>query len=57
MFKVMFVDVVVELGLNDSGGVFLEALWGERVERKYWARSVRGVVGGQAVNASCGRTT
>ncbi len=23
------------------------ALWGERVVRKYWARSVRGMVGGQ----------
>ncbi len=58
MFEVMLVYVVVEFGLNNGGGVFfmqLWALWGERVERKYWARSVQGMVGGQAVAASCGR--
>ncbi len=58
VFKVIFIDVVVEFGLNDDGGLFLYAapgLWGERVERKYWARFVQGVVGGQAVAASCGR--
>jgi len=31
------------------------ALWGERVVRKYWARSVRGVVGGQDDAAMFGR--
>jgi hypothetical protein len=58
VFKVMFVDVVVEFGLNNSGGVFfmrLRVLWGERVERKYWARSIQGVVGGQVVATNCGR--
>jgi hypothetical protein len=31
------------------------ALWGESVVRKYWARSIWGVVGGQADVAMCGR--
>ena len=31
------------------------ALWGERVVRKYWMRSVRGVVGGQDDAAIFGR--
>jgi hypothetical protein len=58
VFKVIFVDVIVDFGLNDGGGVFLYAApgaVGERVERKYWARFVQGVVGGQAVATSCGR--
>jgi hypothetical protein len=31
------------------------ALWGDRVVRKYWARSVRGTVGGQDDVAMFGR--
>ncbi len=31
------------------------ALWEESVVRKYWARSVQGVVGGQDDIAMCGR--
>ena len=31
------------------------ALWGERVVRKYWVRSVRGMVGGQDDAAMFGR--
>ncbi len=32
-----------------------QALWGESVVRKYWVRSVWGVVGGQADVSMCGR--
>ena len=59
MLWVMFKDVVVEFGVH-NGVVLcflrrLRALWGERVVRKYCARSVLGVVGGHAVAAICGR--
>ena len=50
MFALMFEDVVIELRSDDASGVFFRrprALWGDRVVRKYWARSVRGTVGGQ----------
>jgi hypothetical protein len=46
-----FKDMVVKLHSNDGCRTFFrrpQALWGESVVRKYWVRSVWGVVGGQA---------
>ena len=50
VFMFMFEDMVVQLRSDDAGRMFFKhprALWGEKVVRKYWARSVRGMVGGQ----------
>ncbi len=54
----MFKDMVVKLRSDDVCRMFfsqLHALWGESVVRKYWARSVGGVVGGQDDIEMCGR--
>ncbi len=54
----MFKDMVVKLRSNNGCRMFFRrprALCGESVVRKYWARSVRGVVGGQADVAMCRR--
>ncbi len=54
----MFKDIVVKLCSNDGCRMFFrqpQALWGESVVMKYWARSVWGVMGGQADVAMCGR--
>ncbi len=58
MFAFVFKDMVVKLRSDDVCRMFFSrpcALWGESVVRKYWARSVWGVVGGQDDIAMCGR--
>ena len=54
----LFKDMVVELRSDDGSRVFFRwprAQWVESVVRKYWARSVWGVVGRQDDVAMCGR--
>ena len=42
-------------GYSSAVAMAVELLWGESVVRKYWARSVWGVVGGQDDVAMFGR--
>ena len=54
----VFKDMVVKLHSDDVCRMFFSrprALWGESVVRKYWVRSVWGVVGGQDDAAMFGR--